>query len=113
MTKLVNLTGLVFIFGGKKSGSIMPSEDVHLRVKGSLGKPEGELNGIPLYGPPKWEVKGLPEQKEGVVYIVHSSLSKIIVGRSDIVIPGCQEHDSPIRGGHGTIVAFTRLVRIK
>lgn len=84
--KLINLTPheICEATTGKK----FPASGIVARVSVQYS-PAGELNGIPLFSARFGEVEGLPEPKEGVVFIVSSMvLEAIREKRSDIVAPG-------------------------
>ena len=86
--KFINLTPHtlnLFSQDGEEVMSIAPSGQV-ARVE-SRQKKVGTLDGVPIFEQKVGEVKGLPDQKEGVVYIT-SSFVEGETPRGDVYAPG-------------------------
>jgi len=66
----------------------------------------GEINGIPVNRTVFGDVTGLPEQQEGVVYVV-SALVAQAAGRDDVLIP-----DDTVRDEEGRIIGCRGFARV-
>lgn len=74
-----------------KALASFPSEGI-ARVS-SATEVVGELNGLPLTKTKFGEVEGLPEEKEGVFYIVSAMIKSTLPNRHDLLVPGLQVRD--------------------
>jgi len=69
-------------------------------------------DGVTLCGPTQWgEPVGLPEPKEGVVYIVSALFAGRVGDRKDTYYPATGPKDGCVRDEKGQVVAVTRLIR--
>jgi len=72
---------------------------------------DGEVKSIPVVRTTFGEVKGLPEEKEGTIYIVSSMVAQACRDtRHDLVSPDTSP-ESAVRDSDGRIVAVRRLQR--
>lgn len=67
----------------------------------------GNIDGIQITSTVFGEVEGLPEPKEGVVYIVSSLVAQAAKDRTDVFIP-----DDTVRDEQGNIIGCRSLGRI-
>lgn len=104
--KIVNLTQHpIVIWADGKTNTFLPSgKTCRLRTQSKSTKSLGD---IPIVYTYDWKVVGLPERKEGIIYLVSSTVAKR-VKRPDVLCPDTTD-DGVIRDGNGTIVAVTRL----
>lgn len=65
------------------------------------------INGIPVNRTVFGAVTGLPEQQEGVVYVVSALVAQAVDGRDDVVIP-----DDAVRDEQGRIVGCRAFARV-
>lgn len=65
------------------------------------------INGIPVYSTSYGEPEGLPEEKEGVFYLVSALTAQAAKGRKDLLLV-----DGAVRDGEGKIVGCTAFGRI-
>ncbi len=65
-----------------------------------------------VVAPPFAEVAGLPDPQPGQYYIVSSIAAEAVRGRPDILIPGTDPDDDPVRDEKGWIVAVRRFRRL-
>ena len=70
-------------------------------------EPCGEVDGMPVVLCHEGEPRGMPEPKEGTVYIVSSVVAKSLK-RRDVLSPDTSD-DGVIRDGGGRIMAVKRL----
>lgn len=104
--EVVNLTPhAVTVLTGDIMKTIPPSGKV-VRVSQNC-EPCGELNGMSVVLCHEGEPRGLPEPKEGTVYLVSSVVAKA-VRRRDVLSPDTSD-DGVIRDGSGYILAVKRL----
>ena len=68
----------------------------------------GNIDGIPLVRNEWGSIEGLPEPKDGIVYIVSSLVLSRIRGRTDVVAP--DTGPSAIRDNKGRITGIRRFV---
>ena len=72
---------------------------------------DGEVKSIPVVRTTFGEVKGLPEEKEGTIYIVSSMVAQACRDtRHDLVSPDTSP-ESAVRDSDGRIVAVRRFQR--
>ena len=92
MTKqVVNLTR--HTINEVTSGKRIPTSGIIARVKPTT-KTIDVVDGIPIYQSTFSEVAGLPEPKEGVIYVVSSlALNSVPKSRTDVVAPGAIQKD--------------------
>lgn len=107
MTKVVNLTPHdINIIGN--DGQVLQT----FPASGDLARCQvsreqvGEVNGIPVNRTVFGAVTGLPEQQEGVVYIV-SALVAQATKRDDVLIP-----DDAVRDEQGRIIGCRAFARV-
>lgn len=62
---------------------------------------------IPVYETEYGEVSGLPEPKEGTIYIVSAIVAKAVQNRTDVFIPA-----KTLRDSNGNIIGCIGLARI-
>lgn len=67
----------------------------------------GEINGISVFSTSFGELEGLPEQREGIVYIVSALAAQAVNNRSDIFIP-----DDVVRDVEGRVIGCRALGKI-
>ena len=81
------------------TGLEIPTSGIVARVKQETKKIASHA-GVPLYTSVFGEVEGLPEPREGIVYIISAlALNAAPVNRTDVVAPGNlqrNEHGQPI-----------------
>ena len=65
------------------------------------------INGIPVYSTSYGEPEGLPEEKEGVFYLVSALTAQAAKGRKDLLLV-----DGAVRDSEGKIVGCTAFGRI-
>jgi hypothetical protein len=92
--ELVNLTPHVINVQGV-SGEVreIPPSGVVARVSES-SEVVSEIEGIALFASVYGEVVGLPEPKEGSLFIVSALVKSAVQGRSDVVSPGALVRDA-------------------
>ena len=104
--EVVNLTPhSVSVLVGDTMKNIPPSGKV-VRVS-SHCEPCGTIDGMQVVLCHEGEPRGLPEPKEGIVYLVSSVVAKS-VKRKDVLSPDTSD-DGVIRDGNGYILAVKRL----
>lgn len=75
------------------TGQTIPPSGIIARVKSSTVK-VAEHSLAPIYASTFGEIEGLPEPKEGTVYIVSSlALNAVPLERQDVVSPGNLQRD--------------------
>lgn len=67
----------------------------------------GEVNGIAVNRTVFGAVTGLPEQQEGVVYVVSALVAQAAKGRDDVLIP-----DDTVRDEQGRIIGCRAFARV-
>ncbi len=67
----------------------------------------GNVNSIPVNRTVFGAVEGLPEQQEGVIYVVSAIVAQACKNRSDLVIP-----DDAVRDEQGRIVGCRAFARV-
>ncbi len=65
------------------------------------------INSVPVNRTVFGEVTGLPEQQEGVVYVVSALVAQAVDGRDDVVIP-----DDAVRDEQGRIVGCRAFAKV-
>ena len=106
VTEIVNLTPHeISVMVGDTMKRLPPSGKV-VRIS-SQCEPCGELNGMPVVRCYEGEPRGMPEPKEGTVYLVSSVVAKAIK-RKDVLAPDTSD-EGVIRDGSGYIMAVKRL----
>ena len=105
---LVNLTPHTITIFTDECGHDIPSEGV-ARVK-TESRVVGDINGIPVVETTYGEIEGLPEPKDGTIYIVSGLVRAALNGtRDDVVSP--DTGPTAVRNDKGQIVGVTRLTR--
>ena len=118
MPSFVNLTPhtIVLLLPSGRRVSFPPSGTVARAVT-----PEVQVDGLAVEGervevvmaPPFAEVAGLPDPQPGHYYIVSSIAAEAVRGRPDVLIPGTDPDDDPVRDEEtGWIVAVRRFRRL-
>ena len=114
MTEFVNLTPHKIVIVDEKGNTIKkvePSREV-LRITTIQGKID-EVDGIPIYETEYSDVE-LPEEKEGVFYIVSSVVLNYLlmkgIERRDILAPNTNKS---VRDSEGKIIGVVGLQRLK
>jgi hypothetical protein len=104
--KVVNLTQHdVVIWADGKTTTFAPSgKTCRLRT---MSRSTKSLGDIPIVYTYDWKVVGLPEKRDGVIYLVSSTVAKR-VKRPDVLCPDTTE-EGVIRDGSGKIIAVIRL----
>ena len=106
VTEVVNLTPHeVSVFVGDTMKRIPPSGKV-VRITQNC-EPAGDIDGMQVVLCHEGEPRGLPDPKEGTVYLVSSVVAKS-VKRRDVLAPDTSD-DGVIRDGAGYILAVKRL----
>jgi hypothetical protein len=77
------------------------------RISDATG-PAGSVGGLPVVGVAAGSVTGLPEPREGVVFLVARLVAAALPGRVDLLFPFGE-----IRDGAGRIVAVSALGRME
>ena len=110
--EFVNLTPhevIVFDEEGKNVLLRVPPSGEVARVEVKR-KEAGTLNGVPLVRSEFGEVQGLPEPREGVVYIVSMIVLQALQGkRKDVVAPDTSPQ-SAVRDSEGRIIGVKAFV---
>lgn len=104
--KIINLTPheIKIVGADGKVIQSFPSEGV---VRCQVTRQQaGEVNGIPVNRTIFGDVEGLPEQQEGIVYIV-SALVAQATKRDDVLIP-----DDAVRDEQGRIIGCKAFARV-
>jgi len=110
--KLVNLTPhtIVLISSEDEKTELLSEGLARVTSKAGSWLPASAEAPCDLYGAPTWgEVEGLPEPKEGTLYIV-SALVAGRVRRMDVFSPGTGPNDGAERNERGQVVAVRRLI---
>lgn len=89
-----------------------------VRIRTSSGPRVGEINGVPLHGPPRFTaILNLPPKQGGVVYVV-SQLAALAIAalspdRDDVCYPGTAPEDNAVRSNEGrrSVLSVSRLIR--
>jgi hypothetical protein len=103
---VVNLTPhTVTVLVGDTMKNIPPSGKI-VRVSAHC-EHCGDIDGMPVVLCHEGEPRGLPEPKEGTVYLVSSVVAKA-VKRKDVLSPDTSD-DGVIRDGNGYIICVKRL----
>jgi len=104
---MVNLTphAVTFLVDGKDP-VVVPASGTVARLKTSTAV-IGDVDGIPITKTVFGDITDLPDQVDGVVYIVSSLVAQACRDRSDVFIP----NDS-VRNAEGQIVGCKSLGRI-
>jgi len=108
MIKIVNLTPHSIVLRTEEGDVTVPPSGTVARV--AVKQVEIECPGLPVhvarneYG----EVEGLPEPKDGTIYVVSSLVLSRVHGRIDVFAP--DTGPTAIRDEAGRIVAVRRLV---
>jgi hypothetical protein len=106
ITDIQNLTPHeIAVMSDDKMKRIPPSGKI-VRITSNC-EPCGELDGMPVVLCTEGVPRGLPEPKQGTVYIVSSVVAKSVM-RQDVLSPDTSD-DGVIRDGNGYIVAVKRL----
>ena len=108
MMKFINLTPhqITIRCGDGRDCDVPPSGTV-ARVTVSQ-KQIGTLDGIPVVANDYGDPTGVPDPKDGTIYIVSSLVKSRLNSRDDVVAPDTGA--TAIRDAEGHIVAVTRLV---
>lgn len=92
-TNIINLTPHNVVVKGEGWEVIFPSKGI-ARCSQST-KTIGKIGGVPITENVFGEVEGLPEEKEGVKYIVSGLIASALKGkRKDLLVPSEQIRDS-------------------
>ena len=106
--KLVNLTPHAITFVNDNTDPILVVEPSGAVARVSTRTETiGSIAGIPVTQTVFGEVEGLPDPKDGVVYIVSSLVAQRCADREDVFIP-----NEPIRDDKGRIIGCKSLGRI-
>ena len=107
--EIVNLTPHAITLRGEGAELTIPPSGGVARVL-TRETVVGDLIGIPVITRVMGRVEGLPDQRDGVAYIVSSMVLEALrgMGRRDIYAP--DTGPTAIRDEQGRIVAVTRLV---
>jgi hypothetical protein len=92
-----------------------PPSGVVARVAQGPSELVNELGGVPIGVPGEFgEVEGVPDEVEGIAYIVSGLLGARFEGsgRRDIFVPATGPRDGAIRGNDGQITAVAMLIQI-
>lgn len=113
MEKVINLTPHDIVVQDSNGGSTtFPASGNVARVASTPGElvryaaSDVPVYGYPVYGP----VEGLPDPKDGIMYIVSLLSLSQCSGRDDVVSPGTGPYDGAIRNEKGEVVAVTRFI---
>lgn len=114
--EFVNLTAHpISICRKNNSITVIPPHPPAARIDIETGLEIGEADGVSVHAPNKYgRVKNLPPPRSGVIYIV-SQLTAIIltaqgIRRTDVVYPGFNPCDQPLRDHNKRFVAVRRLI---
>lgn len=107
--KLVNLTPHDVIIRLPGGDRVIPASGTVARVTTSH-VPAGTIDGVPVYTQTYGQIEGLPEPRDGVIYIVSAIVLEAAkkLGRTDVVAPDTAR---AIRNEAGQIVAVPGLVK--
>lgn len=108
---LINLTPHPIVLRNESGDTTIEPSGTVARVTTRPGQLQ-YLSGVPVpVAAPDTidEVVGLPEPKEGHLFIVSGFVGAAIKARWDVVVPGTAPADQPVRDDNGRIVAVTRL----
>ncbi len=101
---IVNLTPHeVTVWGETAPTNRYPASGTVARVT-MQDTPAGEIAGIPLVSKVPGEVTGLPEPKEGTLYIVSTMVQAALPSRTDLISP-----DDLVRDGEGRVIGCRRF----
>ncbi len=104
---VINLTPHVVVVETENGRHEFPPSGVVARVSTTQDQ-IGEINKVPVVKTVFGDVAGIPEEKEGTVYIVSSLVAQAVAGtRSDVVAP--DTGPTAIRDEAGRIVAVRRF----
>ena len=106
VTEIINLTPHEIAVLCGDTMKRIPTSNKVVRVSVHC-EPCGTLMGMPVVSCVEGMIKGLPEPKEGTVYLVSSVVAKIL-NRQDVLSPDTSDEGS-IRDGNGRIIAVKRL----
>lgn len=97
LMEIINLTA--HTINEVTTGNAYKTSGIVARVKSTTTK-EASYDNCPIYKSVFGEIEGLPEMKEGIIYIVSSlALNAVPLNRTDVVAPGNlqrNEHGQPI-----------------
>ena len=88
---------------------VIPPSGQVARVRAEQ-KVVGEIDGVPVVKTVFGDVEGLPEPREGVVYIVSSLVAQAVREREDVVAPDTSPLGA-VRDADGRIVGVKRFQR--
>ena len=107
----------VTIFRADGTALVIPKTIPAARVETRPGVHLGEVNGVPIYGQSQFiGLVNLPDKRDGTVIIVSQitalAVSALHPERDDVVYPGGDPYDAPVRDATtGRIVVVRRLIR--
>lgn len=93
MTNILNLTPHCINVVDSEGKALASFPSAGLARISSTTEVVGEINGLPLTKTLFGEVEGLPEEKEGVFYIVSAMIKSTLPNRRDLLVPGLQVRD--------------------
>ena len=106
-TNLINLTPHgINIMTGPNTGIYIPVSGIVARCQ-STRQQVGEVNGIPVNRTKYGEVYDLPDQQDGVCYIVSLAVAKACPDRYDLFVV-----DDTVRDENGKIIGVRALAQV-
>lgn len=106
--KIINLTPHPIAVLTKEGMITFPPSGTVARVS-QIEEPAGSLDGVQLVRIRCGQVDGLPDEQEGVMYLVSRLVFERCVWRHDLLVPDTGP-GSAIRDSSGNIVGVTRFI---
>lgn len=107
--EFINMTPHEVVLVNSDSKEVLrrfPASGTLARVNSST-KVVGEIDGIPITTTEFSDVYGLPEQKDGTVYIVSLAVAQRATDRDDLLVP-----NGSVRDEQGRIIGCTSLAMV-